>query len=109
MKRLSLTFGLSPRMVRRYASIAKFSMAVVLALLGLAIVVGSSGLDRDGTIGTLIFPTLGILTLLGGVGAFLAGVVAMHREHDRSVGTILITIAGGLIGVFMIFEMFLER
>ena len=108
MKHPSLAFGLPPRMARRFASIARIGVAAALALLGLAIVVGGLGLDRDGTIGTLIFPTLGIATLLGGVGAFLAGVVAMLGEHDRSVGTVLATVAGALLGWFMIVEMFIE-
>lgn len=56
----------------------------------------------------MFFPTLGIATLLGGVGAFLAGVVAMLREHDRSAGTILATVAGALLAWFMVVELFVE-
>src|SRR5688572_2211998 len=108
MKHPLLAFDLPPRTAHRFASVAKVGVAAALALLGLAIVVGSLGLDRDSTIGTLIFPALGILTLLGGVGAFLAGVVAILGDHDRSVGTILATVAGALLGWFMLVEMFIE-
>jgi hypothetical protein len=108
MKYSTLAFGSPPTTARRFASIAKLGVAAALALFGLAILAGGLGLDRDGAIGTVIFPTLGVLTLLGGVGAFLAGIIAIFREHDRSVGTILATVAGALVGWFMIVEMFIE-
>jgi hypothetical protein len=108
MKHPALAFDLPSATTRRFAPIAKTGVAAALVLLGLAIVIGSLGLDRDSTIGTLIFPALGIMTLLGGVGAFLAGLVAMLGEHDWSVGNILATIVGALIGWFMIFELFIE-
>ena len=108
MKHPSLASGVPPRTAHRFASIARIGVATALAPRGLAIVVGGLGLDWDGAIGAVIFPTLGVATLLGGLGAFLAGVVAMLGEHDRSVGTILATVAGALLGWFMIVELFIE-
>ena len=108
MKHHSLAFDLRPRTAPRFASIAKIGAASALALLGLAIVAGSVGLDRESTIGGLVFPTLGIATLLSSAGAFLAGGVAMLREHDRSAGTVLATLAGALLGWFMIVELLIE-
>ncbi len=108
VKHPPLAFGLPPRTTHRLAPIAKIGVAKALAPLVLAIAVGSLGLDRESTIGMLTFPTLGVATLLGGVGAVLAGLVAMLGEHDRSVGTILATVAGALLGWFMIVELFIE-
>jgi hypothetical protein len=108
MKHPSLASGLPTPAADRFVFIAKLGAGAALAALGLAIVVGSLGLDRDAMIGTLVFPTLGVMTLLGGAGAFLAGVVAILGQHDRSVGTILATVAGALLGWFMIVELFIE-
>jgi hypothetical protein len=108
MKHPSVTFDPSSRTYHRFASIAKIGVATALAALVLAITAGTLGLNRDGTIGTVVFPTLGVVTLLGGVGAFLAGLLAMLREHDRSGGVIVASVVGALLAWFMIVELFIE-
>ena len=108
MKHPALAPGLPTPPAHRLASFAKIGVATALASLVLAIVAGSLGLDRESTIGTLIFPTPGIVTLLGGVGALPSGVIALLWEHDRAVGTLLATGAGALLGWFMIVEMIIE-
>jgi hypothetical protein len=66
----------------------------------------ASGQDRgvsDTIFGNwwLAGPTL--VSVLGGLSALVSGIVAMIREHDRSIAVTLSTLVGLLVALFMIF------
>lgn len=104
MTQLSRMFDSAPHTSPRYAAIAKIGAVVAIVLVALVIVFANF-VDREGVVGDIILPVLGIGTLLSSVAGFLAGGVALLRERDRSVSTILATLAGALFGLLMISEL----
>ena len=44
-----------------------------------------------------------LLMVAGGLSALVSGVVAMIREHDRSIGVFLSTLVGLLVALFLVF------
>ncbi|HEX9864448.1 MAG TPA: hypothetical protein VGC03_05720 [Acidimicrobiia bacterium] len=44
-----------------------------------------------------------LLMGVGGLSALASGVLAMIREHDRSIGVILSTLVGFLVVLFLVF------
>ena len=44
-----------------------------------------------------------LLMVVGGLSALVSGVLAMIREHDRSIGVILSTLVGLLVVLFLVF------
>lgn len=100
----SPTSDSDPHKTFRFGAIAKIGAVVAIVLVALVIVFANF-VDREGVVGDLILPVLGIGTLLSSVAGFLAGGVALLRERDRSVSTILATLAGALLGLLMISEL----
>ena len=44
-----------------------------------------------------------LLMVAGGLSALVSGVLAMTREHDRSIGVIVSTLIGLLVVLFLVF------
>jgi hypothetical protein len=44
-----------------------------------------------------------LVMVAGGLSALVSGVLAMIREHDRSIGVILSTVLGLLLALFLVF------
>lgn len=44
-----------------------------------------------------------LLAVVGGLSALVSGVLALIREHDRSIGVILSTLVGLLVAIFLVF------
>jgi hypothetical protein len=97
-----------PRSTRQFGFVARLSAAASLTLIGLAIVTGSLGVDSEDTIGSVLFPALGVAALVAGASAFFTGVAAILRDHDRTAGTIVVAIGGALLSWFMIVELLIE-
>jgi len=98
MMHLACIVDSTPQGARRSAAIALVGLAIVVANL----------FDRDGVVGDIVLPALGIATLLSSAVAFLAGVVALLREREWSVGTILATLAGAFLCLLMMSELFIQ-
>ncbi len=107
MTQRSPLFDSTPHRTPRFAVIAQIGAVVAIALVALVIVFANF-VDREGIVEDVILPVLGVATLLSSVAAFFAGVVALLRERDRSVSTMLATLVGALLGLLMISELFLQ-
>ena len=69
----------------------------------LATLAGQERTNAEGFFDNWWLAAPALLMVVGGVSALVSGVVAVIREHDRSIGVILSTVLGLLVALFLAF------
>jgi len=79
--------------------------AVIAGQIGfwLATLAGEERTSTEGFFDNWWLAAPALLMVVGGVSALVSGVVAMIREHDRSIGVVLSTVLGLLVALFLVF------